>query len=223
MSNRRDTQFTFNPHNNATILDCNFIVDSTNGNGLGIRSLKGSGRIANVYMHTTQTPAAGNPNPASGIILVQFQDNYNTYLGGYAGMVSPLSGTSISISGSSVMTVGNPYVITALGTTTQAQWVAAGLSSSIKAAVGVAFIAAITGGGSGTGTVQAPADAGSGIDHVEVLGDTNLQNSIGSQVLGQGTGMQIMSLCFAAGVLTAPADGTVIGMNFYLNNSAQGV
>src|SRR5580698_1169620 len=50
-------------------IDCNFIVDSSNGNGLGIRSLKGSG-CASVYMHTSATPAAGNPNPASGYILV---------------------------------------------------------------------------------------------------------------------------------------------------------
>ena len=34
------------------LIDCNFIVDSTNGNGLGIRSLKGQG-VKDVFMHTT--------------------------------------------------------------------------------------------------------------------------------------------------------------------------
>src|ERR1017187_1512896 len=53
MSNRRDIQFTFNPHNKATILDCNFVVDAANGNGDGIRSLKQSGRIKSVYMNTS--------------------------------------------------------------------------------------------------------------------------------------------------------------------------
>src|SRR5271170_4295227 len=32
--------------------DCNFVVDSTNGNGLGIRNLKGDS-VRAVYMHTT--------------------------------------------------------------------------------------------------------------------------------------------------------------------------
>ena len=34
------------------LIDCNFIVDPANGNGLGIRSLKGQG-VANVYMNTS--------------------------------------------------------------------------------------------------------------------------------------------------------------------------
>lgn len=34
------------------LIDCNFVVDSTNGNGRGIRSLKGQG-VRNVFMHTT--------------------------------------------------------------------------------------------------------------------------------------------------------------------------
>lgn len=224
MSNRRDIQFHYSPHNKATVLDCSFIVDSTNGNGLGIRSLKDSGRIKSVYMHTTATPAAGNPNPSAGTIIVNLQDNYNRYLGGYAGMVAALSGTNISISGVAVLTVGSPYVIVSLGSSTQANWVAAGLNPNIRAAVGVTFIAAIAGGGTGTGIVQAPATAGSNIDHIEVLGDANLMNnSLGANVLGSALGMQIIMNAYKAGVVTAPANGTVIGLNFYMNNSAQGV
>jgi len=34
------------------LIDCNFTVDATNGNGLGIRSLKGSG-VKNVFMNTS--------------------------------------------------------------------------------------------------------------------------------------------------------------------------
>jgi hypothetical protein len=45
-----------------TLIDCNFVVDSTNANGLGISRLKGH-LVANEFMHTTATPAPGNPNP----------------------------------------------------------------------------------------------------------------------------------------------------------------
>lgn len=54
MSNRRYNQFYFTPHKKAVQVDCNFIVDSTNGNGLGIRSLKSPGSaIAGVFMNTS--------------------------------------------------------------------------------------------------------------------------------------------------------------------------
>ena len=50
----------YSPFVMPVLVDCNFIVDSTNGNGLGIRSLKGP-LVANVYMQTQATPAKGNP------------------------------------------------------------------------------------------------------------------------------------------------------------------
>lgn len=256
MSNRRNIQFTYNPHNKGTLLDCSFIVDSANGNGFGIRSLKKSGRISSVFMHTSQTPGTAsnglvNPNPASGLIMVNLQDNYNAYLGGFSGQVSPLSGSNIS----SGMSAGNVYVITVLGNTTLAQWQVAGLPKYITPAVGVSFIALAT-SFTGTGRVQALAAAGSGIDHLEVVGDSNLANSNGANVQGFGVGMQIILACFGkgltmasytpAGVITngspdtfagtpavltgtvanalaAPADNTVIGLSFYMNDSAQGV
>ena len=49
-------------HVMPVLIDCNFVVDSANSNGLGIRSLKGP-YVKNVYMHTSATPAPGNPNP----------------------------------------------------------------------------------------------------------------------------------------------------------------
>jgi hypothetical protein len=48
-------------------------------------------------------------------------------------------------------------------------------------------------------------------------------NSTGAQVIGQGNGMEFILACYAGGQVTAPTDGTVIGLNFYMNNSAQGV
>lgn len=222
MSNRRDIQFTYNPHNKATVLDCNFIVDSTNGNGFGVRTLKPSGRVATVFMNTSASPGTAsngqvNPNPQAGIILVTLQDNYNKYLGGYSGFSVALSGSNIS----SGMSVGHPYVITSLGSSTAAQWQTAGLPSQITPAVGASFVAAAT-SIAGGGAVQAVSGS-SGIDHIEVIGDPNQMNSNGAGVAGGGTGMQLLLACYSAGVLTAPAAGTVIGLNFYLNNSAQGV
>lgn len=95
------------------LIDCNFTVDATNGNGLGVRSLKGQG-VKNVYMHTSATPAAGNPNPASGYALVHLSNNYNRYLGGFSGFVSPVTGSNLAIN-ASALTAGVPYVIVSVG------------------------------------------------------------------------------------------------------------
>ena len=103
------------------LIDCNFIVDNANGNGLGVRSLKGQG-VKNVFMHTTATPGKSpnngylNPNPAPGYALVQLRHNYNRYLGGFSGFVSPTSGSPIVISAATAgLTVGNPYIIASVG------------------------------------------------------------------------------------------------------------
>jgi hypothetical protein len=213
MANRRDNQFLWNPHNRATLLDCSFVVNSTDTAGLGITGLNASGRIASVYMHTSATAAAGNPNPQSGIIVVNLDDNYNRFLSHSASISAPLSGSSISISGSSVLSVGNIYVITALGTSTQANWEAVGLPASVTAAVGVSFIASVTGGGTGTGTVQAPAAAASGVNHIEVIGDPNLMNSNGAYVAGASQGMQILLGCYKAGSSLAMNSYTPAGTN----------
>lgn len=208
MANRRySSQFRFSFRHFPVSLDCNFVVDSTNGNGLGERSLKTQG-ISAVYMHTTSTPAAGSPNPAPGYIYVQFSDGYNSYIDGFSGQVSPLSGTPIS----SGLTIGNPYVIVSLGASTAAQWSAAGLPAGQVAAVGQAFIAAAT-TVAGGGAVEA--SLVSGIDHIEVIGDPN--TTLRSNLPGQG-GYMILQ-CLAAGVVTAPANGTVIGLDFQLSNS----
>ncbi len=99
-------------------ISCNFVVDSTNGNGLGIRNLKGSG-VRNVFMHTTATPGVGaggylNPNPAAGYALVQLKEGYFRYDGGYSGFVSPTTGGTLAINGSA-LTVGQPYIIASVG------------------------------------------------------------------------------------------------------------
>lgn len=198
------------------LLNCNAIVDSTNGNGFGVRSLKGAG-ISRLYMHTTATPAAGSPNPASGYILIQFEDQYSRYLSGFSGQVTPITGSSTST------TARVPNIILSLGTATAAQWLAAGLPSGIVPAVGVAFIPTaivLIGGGATVGL-----SSQSGIDHIEVVGDPNLtlispvplqaRQAAGSQVGGE-----IVLKCLSNNVVTAPADGSTIGLSFLLSNSS---
>lgn len=206
-------------------LNCNFVVDSTNGNGLGIRSLKGNG-VANVFMHTSATPAAGNygilnPNPQSGMILVQLQNQFNRVLGSSYSIISPLSGSNLTS-----VTAGNAYVITGLGTATVAQWDAKGFPVGMAPALGAAFIATASGTIGGSATVQIP--SASGLVSLEGVGDPNqtLQNS---NVYLNGGG-QLVIQCLAPTVSgsaydtpmipTAPANNSVISLQFYLSNSS---
>lgn len=103
------------------LLDCSFVVDSTNGNGLGIRSLKGAG-VRDVFMYTSASAGKGNGgmlNPmahtaSEGYAWVQLKDNYAAYCGGFQGFVSPSTGSTIAINGTA-LTVGTPYVIATVG------------------------------------------------------------------------------------------------------------
>lgn len=220
----------FQMHCAPVELDCNFIVDNTNGNGLGIRSLKGP-CIANVFMNTSVSPGTGNngvvnPNPHDGYIMVQLNDNYNRYYGGAYGFVSPVVNPNTAVT--SGLSLSQIYVITSVGTTTLAEWQAIGLPKGFTPAVGQAFVSIATGtGGSHTGKVGVPATAGSGIESIEVVGDPNTQIAANPATAPAGTGSLLFLQCLAptsAGVTTKiatkPADGTVIGLRFYLSNSS---
>lgn len=216
-------------HVMPVLLDCNFVVDSTNGNGLGIRNLKGA-YVQNVFMHTSSTPGLGNsnpqtpgllvtnPNPASGVIVVQLQDNYNRLLTGTSSLVPPI-GTPTSSP-----TAGGAYILTSLGTATAAQCVAAGIPAGVVAAgpgglpaLGTAFIA--TGGTIGGSATAAPtATAGAGIDTIDTVGDSN--QAIAPVEALQGFGAQLILECRFEGAVTAPADGTVISLAMLLSNSS---
>ena len=201
------------------LLSCNFVVDSTNGNGLGLRSLKGSG-ILNVFMHTSATPGSNNgflnPNPANGVIMVQLQDNYNRYLGGFSGQVSPISGTPLTS-----VSRYTAYTIVSLGTATSAQWQAVGLNKGLTPTVGQSFIATASGSIGGSAAVEVVKSTGSGIDHLEIMGDPNTTLSVLQSPINGG-GIIIIN-CFNQNAVTAPADGSVVGLNFYLSNSSVSV
>lgn len=126
-------------------IDCNFIVDATNGNGLGVRSIKSNGYVRNVFMHTSATPGMGeglvNPNPAVGYALIQMKQNFNAYLGGFTGFVSPLSGSAIHVASSSVLTAGVPYVITNVGAAIAPSFTVVAVADSAGSLAGRYFLA----------------------------------------------------------------------------------
>lgn len=202
-------------------VNLNFIVDAANGNGLGIRSLKSNGFVESVFMHTSASPGTVggmvNPNPAVGYALVRFKNNFNYYLGGFSGTAAPLASNNLTST-----TAGSPYVITVLGTTTAAQWLAAGVPAGITPAVGVAFVAIATGAIGGTGHVGAP-----GVPTIvdfSVVGDPNL--SLNNSSIAANAGAQVLIQMLAATnsstttlVAAAPADNTVIGMCFRFDGS----
>lgn len=204
------------------LISCNFIVDSANGNGLGIRSLKGP-YVQNVFMHTTSTPGAGNPNPVNmsisptnpnpqaGVIVVQLQDAYNKSLAGFNSVVQPLGSSSGSV------TAGNAYVLTSLGTATTAQLVAAGIPAGCIPAVGSPFIAAST--ETLPGSATAAQTAASTIANINVVGDSN-QTIYPWPISTQYFGGQIILECRNySDAVAAPVDGTVINLNFLMSNS----
>src|SRR5215475_9660838 len=73
---------------------CNFIVDHSNGNGWGVRSVKSNGYVEAVFMNTSVTPGMQNgltnPNPQAGFAVIRFKNNFNFYLGGFSGQIVPL-------------------------------------------------------------------------------------------------------------------------------------
>lgn len=211
----------YSTHNMPVQIDCNFIVDHTNGNGLGIRSLKGPG-ILNVFMNTNQTPGLGNggitnPNPAVGTILVQFLDNYNRIISSSYALVAPVGASQIITSG---LTAGTAYVITVLGDALLADWQAIGVPKGLTPAVGLSFIASSTGAGaSATARVAPSAATGTVIAQMEGVGDANLSLS---PIPGQQpqAGQLIVQTRNYSNAIAAPADGSVISLNFLMSNSS---
>jgi len=211
----------YSMHVKPALLDCNFVVDSANGNGLGLRSLKGP-MIQNVYMHTSATPAAGSPNPAPGTIVIQLMDKFNRSFGGFNAIVSPASGSALKID-NSALTQGSAYIITSLDPAIpNSQWVALGLPAGVLPAVGASFVAASVGAGSNSSSarVMATAAAGSAICNIETVGDPNLSLNPDPSA-NQGFGGQIILQCRNySGAVAAPADGSVISIAMYLSDSS---
>lgn len=213
MSNARYNQFFYTKHNYPVQIDCLWTVAPADTGGLGITGLVGPG-IRNVYMRTTATAAAGNPNPASGYIYVVFQDNFKRYYASSFKIWAPSTGSALT----SGLTVGVVYQINALGSSTLAQWRTAGVPVGQTPAVGLPFVAqatSIAGGGSVLAT------GFSGVDTIEGVGNPQLTlNSTNNNIAGQGAGSYLIFKCSQAGAIATPTTGSTISMKFLFSNSS---
>jgi hypothetical protein len=126
---------------------------------------------------------------------------------------------------------GFTFALTKYGTNQNA-WQQVGLPSGVPAAVGASFVATSTGyatGGGSTGTVKAISV--SGITAMEIIGDSNLslfpQSYGGSPNVGGWILLQFLAPTVSTGayvspmVPTAPADLSIVKMNFLLEQAAR--
>ena len=197
-----------------------FVVAS--GDGQGVTSLKSNGYVAAAFMHTSVAPTSVNgllnPNPAAGFAVIRTRNNFNKFLG-----LSQSQVVAVTSPATAATVTGNVYVITVLGTTTAAQWTAAGLPAGFTAAVGVTFVATATGAIGGTGKVGIPG-VGTTLA-VNAVGTVNTM--IANSSIAQNSGAQIVlqfSGATAAGdttlVKTAPADGTIVSLKLDFEQSS---
>lgn len=154
---------------------------------------------------------------AAGTYQLQLQDNYSALLDLSAVFESPVTGSAVP--GGS-FSAGTVYQIVSLGSTTQAQWVAAGLPAGIAAAPGVVFLASAIGAGSGT----VKALGASGITNVEVIGAPS--GMLSNQPFNAGSGGYITFQCMGptnssttTPIATDPASGSLMILEIILNNS----
>jgi hypothetical protein len=106
-----------------------------------------------------------------------------------------------------------------------ADWQAVGVPKGVVPAIGVSFVAKATGAGASTGTVKAIGS--SGIDFIEVVNDPNMSMAPIPMGGSANAGAWILVQFFAstsgtntALIPTAPADGTVINMNFFVEQAS---
>lgn len=180
----------YSNHVMPVALDCLIAIGATgaptiaSGNGLGIKSIT---------------------RMAAGQYRLRLEDNFAKLLAFNAKMVSPVTGSGIA---ATALTPGLVYQIVTMGTTTQANWVTAGVPADITAAVGVTFLCAATSSGTGTGKLL----GSSGVTTVELLGTSiNMLNAqpvvalsggyVDFQTLG---GLITMGAYTPAGTVAAP-------------------
>lgn len=196
-------------------ISAKFVVDNTQASG--VRSLTtygGANAPAAVYMNTTITPSAGNPNPSPGYVVVKFAKGYTQYIMNSSAIGSPASGSLVNVT--SGLQRGSPYVIAAVGTTTAAQWQALGLPSNITPTPSQSFVATTGAPGVGTGTVELANASGSGVYKLEFVGsptlNANTTDGTGGQFIYQILGPTNSSTTTL--VAKAPAQNSVLELNF---------
>lgn len=200
MANRRLTQFFYTPHMMPVLIDGNVAIGATGAVG------------------TTNGPGISSVTRlAAGVYKIKLQDNYFKFYGMDATFKAPVTGSNVL---ATAFSPGTVYEITALGTTTTANWVTAGVPVGITPAVGVSFLAAATSAGTGT----AKAIGNSGISAVEVVGLSNTQ--LGPVGAGNQGGYVVIQTLAAMDATTTtmiptdPANGSILYVSLYLSNSS---
>lgn len=153
----------------------------------------------------------------TGAYQIKMRDNYNRFYSMLSAQSVAVTGANINIS--SGLTLGQAYIITALGTSTTANFQALGLPEGVEAAVGVGFVASTASAGTGTGTVKAV--AASNITAIQLVGNQQLTMAPSDK------GAIILIQCFGptgAGDTTLipadPANGSMLFLQFMLSNSS---
>jgi hypothetical protein len=202
-----------------TIVNVQWTVTPTNG--LGVTSVKSNGYVRNVFMNTSTTPAANNgytnPDPAAGFALVQFNNNFNYYLGGTAQFTPGVTG-SVKID-NAALTAGQVYVISTLGDATAAKWLTVGVPPGVTPAVGVSFVALNTGTGANTLTSRVSTPLTTNVVGVDVVGDPATMIA-SSNIATNGGAWLFLQFLDYAGAVAAPTAGTVVSMSFKYDASS---
>lgn len=186
----------YQPHVMAVLLNCKISIGASGA----VSSFKGP-------MIQSVTRAA------AGLYSIQLQDNYNGMFNMIASAVSPQSGSNIAAAS---FVAGTAYQITVVGTT---NWSAIGLNSALTPAVGMSFIAS----GAGSGTGMAKVMGNSGIAAIEMLDNGAELAPSPAPLLGGIINIQCLGATSSSVTTQIPADpanGSIICLSFYLNNSS---
>lgn len=156
---------------------------------------------------TLKTSGVSAPSPASGTLTFVSGTGSSTALNYSAAVAGLATGFTFA------QTVSD---------TNLADWQGVGLPKGLTPTVGQSFVASSTGAGGSTGTVIAPGI--SGVSEVEVIGDPN--TSVGPAMLAgnstQGSWILVQFLAATSAsvttrIPTAPNNGSVVGMSFYMD------
>lgn len=186
-------------------------------NGTGVTSTKSNGYVEYVFMHTSTTPSSTgsflNPNPSSGYALISIKNNaFNSFVGVRGTVSAPATSTSTTAT-----TANSPFVITALGTATLAQWQAVGLPAGMTPTVGQSFIATTSATIGGSATVGVPGV--SNVGAISIVGDPTTM--VGNRNIASNSGAQIMLLFQDfAGAAVAPTASSIVRLELVYDGSS---
>jgi hypothetical protein len=206
MANDRYNQFLYTKEPMLTMLTASMIVGTT-------------GAVASFGGKNVQSIV----RLVQGVYQVKFSQGFPAIVSYDSHVYGGPTGSTVA---AGAFATGTLYQITTLGTTTQAQWVAAGVDPDYTAVVGTPFVATSAGVGSGTVT----AIGSSGIQQVEVARVAtsmlaNLTPSLKRGGLTSGASLIFRTIGATSSSVTTPiaidpASGSAIGLKVWFRNSS---